>query len=204
MPIFESLVALLTSSTAKSIGKYLYQKIDGYLRSRYETIPAEEKVALEKKIEELKRINDEIKNKTETDTEVTQDEVYHLKQKVDEIEGLQKKKELPEVLISPELFQEWIRGEDIEDRAFVAKRELDVVIDKARKMGAKQRKLWDLEDISNRLVMHVDSLREARRELRKDPNRFTAQQKEMEAKIAIDNNLGLAKEALDEWKKMGR
>lgn len=203
MPIFESLVALLTSSTAKSVGKFLFQKIDGYLKKKYGAITEEEKAELERQLEELKRIRDQIESKIETPTGVTQNEVNDLKQRVVDIEELQKKKILPEVLISPELFDKWRVGEPIEDQAFIVKKQLDVLIDKCIQMRVRETKRWELEEVSNNLEMYVNSLIEARRKARKAPDIDMFKQDMKVAEIALRTNLKTAKPLIREYQEMG-
>lgn len=203
MPIVESLVALLTSSTAKSVGKYLYQKVDGYFKSKHGALAAEEKATLERQIKELKRINNEIQNKIKGKTEVTQKEVDDLKHRVIDIEELQKKKKLPEVLISPKLFEQWIEKEDLEDRALIARRELDVLIEKALEMGVKETKRWELEEVSNNLTMFINNLRKARRQLHRNPTLVMFQQDVKLAELGISRNLDSAKALLKDYQEMG-
>jgi hypothetical protein len=201
MAFLGSLVAFLSSATAKSIGKFLYDRIEAFVSAKSSSLNAQDKAKLKTQSDELKTINNNIEaNKNQTATEK---ELSDLREKIEELEQFQKKRKLPEALISPELFENWIEKEPIEDKALVAHKRLDALIDWCIKNKIRESKRWEIEEVSNNLAMFTSNLREARKNLHDNPTYSLYQQQVMEAEMTIRANLGTAKALFAEYSNCG-
>jgi hypothetical protein len=202
MAFLGSLVAFLSSSTAKSMSKFIYGRLEAFINSKTMNLPAPDKAKLKSQSDELKTINNNIQNMPQNET-VTERDIENLKKKIVEIEDFQKKKKLSEVLISPELFENWIENEAIEDRALIAHKRLDVLVDWCLKNKIKETKRWQIENVSNNLAMFTSNLRKARETLQANETYIPYRQSVMEAEIALRSNLSAAKAIFAEYKNYG-
>lgn len=140
MPILETLSTVLNSAVAASVAKFLSEKIVEYIRDKYGNSPPEEMVKLKKEIESLKN-----QLETKDREEITAAQVEGLKQTIIQIE--QNRGLLPPVIISGNAFQRWSEKEELSvvDQALIAKRQLEVLIDKAHELGIGDQKRFQLQ-----------------------------------------------------------
>lgn len=199
MSMLASLVALLSSSTARSIGEFVLEKVRGYLNAGKE-INEDEKTKLQDQIRELERINSSLENKLSTVGADTQSEVNDLKQEIISIETLQKK--LPETMISIDSFNNWIDQRELEEQAYVAHKRLEVLNEKAREV-LSQNKRWEIQDVQNNLFRYAKNLIKARKDWIGHPTIEHFHQEVQMLEIAVQNNLALAKDLITKYKNLG-
>ncbi|MGH7902015.1 MAG: hypothetical protein ACRENZ_09795, partial [Thermodesulfobacteriota bacterium] len=166
MPIFETLTLILTSETAIGVAKFLYEKVEGYVREKFGNKPPDEDkvIQLKKEIEDLK---DRIESKGKG--EIPLADVEELRERITQIEKNQTP--LPSTIISPDIFQKWTEeGElDVEDQALIIRKELEILLDRADDLGIKDRKRFQIQDILSSINVNVSKLKSARMKARISP-----------------------------------
>lgn len=157
MFILETLSLVLTSETAKSVARFLYEKVGEYVSDRFGDNPSEEVERLEKEIEDLKN-----KLESKDSNQVTQNELDELKEKVTRIE--QKDSPLPPEIVSGEVFQKWTeKGNlDFEDQASIVMRQIKVLMDKAGELGVNEQKRFEIQQVFSSLGVNLKNLKEAK------------------------------------------
>ncbi len=93
MAFLGSLVAFLSSSTAKSIGKFIFDRLEAFINNKTTNLTAQDKTKLKIQSDEVKAINNNIQNVPQNET-VAEKDIEHLKKKIVEIEDFQKKKKV--------------------------------------------------------------------------------------------------------------
>lgn len=192
MPIFETLTLILTSETAKGVVKFLYEKVEGYVREKFGNKPPDEDKVIQLK-KEIKDLKDRIESKDKE--EITPAEIEELKERIDQIE--KNKTPLPSTIISPDIFQKWTeQGElDVEDQGLILIRELEVLIDKAGELGIKGQKLTQIETISSSIKENIVDLKDSRFKARLT-GIGTDKDKEKSIKILLRQNFYQARDFL--------
>jgi hypothetical protein len=159
--ILETLGVLLTTETAGSVAKFLFEKVEGYIREKLGgNAPTE--------IENLKTQVKELKEKLEAKSreEVTVSEVEELKQTVQQIE--QTKTPVPANIISAEIFQKWSEKDNLDpiEQALIVRRQLQVLMDKAVESGINENKRFEIQDTAINIDQKIRNLKEAKRTAR--------------------------------------
>lgn len=200
--LWASLVGFLTSNTARSIAKFICGRLEGYLNGKHAaSLTAQDTAKLQSQLDEAKRINDTLQN-APLNEPAPQKVVDDLGRNIVVLQDFQQKTKLPEPIISQPLFDSWIENEPIEDRAYVAHRRLDLIIDWCVRNKVRETKRWQLEQVSNNLAMFTGNLRKARENLHDNPGYVPYQQQVMEAEIALRANLSTAKALFVEYGNM--
>lgn len=171
--LLETLGLILTSSTAKSVAKFVYEKVDEYVRDKLGNKPPDEVGKLKKEVEDLR---DKLESKDRDD--ITSTEVEELKRKIKQIE--QGQSLLPANVISGEVFQKWSLQEtlDTEDQALLIMRQLEVLLDKAGELGIKDRKRFQIQDICASLDFNIRKLKDVRLMVRRNDLRSDKEEEE--------------------------
>lgn len=161
MPLIETLGILITSATAKTVVKFVDEKISDYIRQKFGNKPSPEIAAMKKEIEDLKsKLDAKEKN------DITTAEVDELRVKVTQIEQMHSA--LPSNIISGDIFQAWSeKGElDIEDQALIIRKQLEILMDKAGALGLKPEKRHRIQDKATSIIVTTKNLRESREKAR--------------------------------------
>lgn len=157
MVFFETVTALLSSGTAVSVAKFVFEKVMDYIKDK----PEQE---TSKDILELKNEMEILKNQLESKDreEISNDEVNQLKEKVEKIE--QGKVFLPKELVSANEFKKWSEKEDldIEDQAYILAKQMEILLDKSDEFGLKDQKKFQLNQLAATIKTNLDTFREAR------------------------------------------
>jgi hypothetical protein len=161
MALIETLSIILTSATAKTVAKFVDEKIGEYIRHKLGGKPSAEVAKLQTDIETLKK-QLEAKEKDE----VSAAEVNELMARVTQIEQMHTT--LPPTIISGEAFQSWSeRGDlDIEDQALILRKQLQMVMDRSAELGLKQEQRYRVQDKASSIIVTMKNLREAREKAR--------------------------------------
>lgn len=177
MPLIETLGILITSATAKSIAKFLDEKIGDYIRQKFGNKPSPEVAAMKKEIEGLKQ-----QLETKEADKVTPDEIQELRKKLNQIESQQSP--LPAEIVSNEVFQKWSAKDQVpvEDQAMIVVRQLDILIDRAGEVGVPDQKRLQLQQIAAAIQENRDDFKNAR---------FTARLTGARADKDQEKNLGI-------------
>ena len=190
MPLIETLGILLTSATAKTVAKFVDDKISEYIRQKLGNKPSPEIAAMKKEIEGLKQ---QLEGK-ELD-KVTADEVEELRKKVVQIE--QKQSPLPAEIISNEVFQRWSEKDQVpvEDQALLVVRQLEVLIDKAAELVVPDQKRFQLQQLAATIQENREDLENARFTARLSGSR-TDKDQEKSLGILLRKNIYQARDFL--------
>lgn len=190
MPIIETLGLILTSSTAKSVAKFLYEKIDEYIHNKLGNKPSDEVAKLKNEVEELKT-----KMEAKDQEQITPAEVEALKQKVIQIEKSQSP--LPANIVSGEIFQKWSEMSELddEDQALLVRKQLEVLLDKANELAIKDRKRFEIQDVCASLDINLRKLKDARNNVRRRGLRAD-QDEEERREYLLKNTISLARDVL--------
>ena len=167
MAFLETIGLLLTSQTAGSVAKFLYEKVEGYIREKLGGKPSGEVENLKKQVEELKN-----KLEAKEKDDVTASEVEELKQTVERIE--KNESPVPANIISPDVFQKWSEDKnnvpDVEDQALILRRQLHVILEKASELGIKDKIRFRIQDLTVSIEQKIRNLKEYRQELNYNDN----------------------------------
>ncbi len=189
--VLEILGAILATSTAKSVAKFLDEKLTEYVNKKFNNKPPVDIEALKTEVEQLKE-----KLEAKKKDDITQTDVDELQKTVMKIE--QKQNSLHDAIISDSILQEWsLRKErDVDDQAALVKRELEVILDKAKDLKIAEKKRWEIQDILVAIEMNLKEMVEAEKKARKYPGLVSAEQKAKEAEIGLRNTIFEATEYL--------
>lgn len=157
MPLIETLGLLLTSATAKTVAKFVDEKISEYIRKKLGNKPSPEIEAMKKEIESLKQ-----QLEAKAASQITPDEVELLRQKLQNIQA--QHTPLPAEIISIEVFQRWSESEQapVEDQALIVVRQLEVLIDKAGELGVPDARRIQLQQLAAAIQENREDLENAR------------------------------------------
>lgn len=161
MALLETLGIILTSETAGSVAKFLYEKVEKYIREKFGNNPPDE-------VEDLKNQVEELKNKLETKEkeDVTNSEVEEVKKTVRKIE--QTETQVPAEIISPEVFRKWSESDelDIEDQGIIARRQIQILIEKSNELNIKASKQFEIQDVAANIDRMLKNFKKARLDAR--------------------------------------
>ncbi|MGI9533887.1 MAG: hypothetical protein ACR2NW_02955 [Thermodesulfobacteriota bacterium] len=196
MPVIETLSLLVASETAKSLAKFLWEKVDPIIsetiKSRFGgNKPDDNELSkLKTEVKELKDRFDSIDVK-----DLTSEDVEELKQKFEEIE--QNQTPIPSDAISGEVFQQWSERSDLddEDKALLLKKELELLLDKAEELQLKNSKRYEIQDVHTSIVLNIRRLKEAVKEARGKDDILLNQQINRQEEL-LRNSIWLARDLL--------
>ncbi len=152
----EILGTILVTSTAKSVIKFLDEKVAEYISKKFGNKPPADVETLKKEVEELK-----VKLEAKEKDEINQTDVEKLRKTITEIE--QKQSYLPDKIISDSIFQEWSEKKlDPEDQAPIVIRELEMLLEKSRELKISEGKRWDIRKIINAIDLNLEDINKAR------------------------------------------
>ena len=177
MPLIETLGIILTTATAKTVARFVDEKISDYIRQKFGNKPTPEIAAMKKDIENLKQ-----QLEAKDPGKVTADEVEELRKKVNLIEF--KQSPLPADIISNDLFQKWSEKDQVpvEDQAMLVVRQIEVLIDRAGDLGVPDAKRFQLQQLAATIQENCGDLAGAR---------FTARLSGSRADKDQEKNLGI-------------
>lgn len=160
MALLETIGIVLTTKTAGSVAKFLYEKVEGYIQDYLKGKNDIETGDIKQEAENLKDLKDKIESKG--DEEATDSEVEELKETVQRIE--QNKSPIPAIVISPEVFQKWSENEnlDIQEQAVLEIQKLQVLRDKAVEFSIAEKKKDQIRNILVIIEQQKDELKEIR------------------------------------------
>lgn len=184
----EILGSILATSTAKSVIKFLDDRVAEYIGKKFENTPPRDIEALKKEIEELK-----LRLEAKEDYEVSQTDVEEVNSTLSKID--QKQISLSDKIISVSIFQEWSKNLDIEDLAPILNRELNVLVDKAKELKISDKKRYEIQNLINALFMNYNDLITARRQFQMTLLPAYDQQAKL-SEIALRNTIQEAKNYL--------
>ncbi len=192
MVVFETLASMLATTTAKSVIKFLDEKVAEYINKKFGGKPPSDIESLKKEVEELK-----VKLEAKESTELTETDIEEVSKAVTKVE--QKQKSFSETIISDSMFREWSETKlYVEDQAPVVKRELEMLINKAKELKISERKRWDIQDMIIALDMNLNDMIEAKRRVRKF--RLTSdEEKSRAAEIALRDTIFEARNFLEPY-----
>jgi|GEM_PF-4125227 len=194
MALLETIGVILTSQTAGSVAKFLYEKIEGYIREKFANKKAPDEV------EKLKAEIEELKNKLEAKEkeEVTESEVEEVRQTISHIEKTETP--LPPEVISPDAFRKWSEAGDlnVEDRALIVLRQLHLLLEKAPELVIKDRDRYKIQEMTASIEQ---KLRNHKRDLFKYEQTPSTKNREMveETESLLTKNLLMANDILKEY-----
>ena len=168
----EILGAVLVTSTAKTVIKFLDEKVADIVNKKFGNKPPGEVEALKKEVEELKAKMD---SKKESD--IVQTDIEEIRNTITKI----KQKSLPDAIISYSSFQEW--GEknlSIEEQVPIAASELEMLISKAKELDISDEECTEIQDIKVAIPTNFKAMKEAKRMYRL----FHLEEYEQKAKAA--------------------
>lgn len=189
MPLIETLGVILTSATAKTVARFIDDKISEYIRQKFGGKATAEIAALKKEVETLKQ---QLEKKSADN--ITDDEVEALRKKISQIEL--KQSPLPAEIISNEVFQKWSEKEaPVEEQARLAARQLEVLIDQADAVGIPTQKRLQMVDVAAAIMANCEELEQARFTARLTGSRADKEQ-EKNAAIQLRKNIYQARDFL--------
>lgn len=156
MPVIETLTLLATSATAKSVAKFLFERIDNYVSEKFAGKAEGEVAQMKQEVADLK-----YKLEAKSDEDVTQSDLDELKAKLSEIEKDQSP--LPADIVSPAAFQKWSEKDlDVVDQAIIMQKQLEILVDKAGELKMPDMKKFQLQQLTATLQQNITDLKEAR------------------------------------------
>ncbi|MFQ5584238.1 MAG: hypothetical protein ACE5GL_07370 [Calditrichia bacterium] len=156
MPVIETLTLLATSATAKSVAKFLFERIDNYVSEKFAGKAEGEVARLKQEVEDLK-----YKLEAKSDEDVSQSDLDELKATLSEIEEDQSP--LPADIVSPAAFQKWSEKDlDIVDQAIIMRKQLEILVDKAGELNMPDMKKFQLQQLTATLQQNITDLKESR------------------------------------------
>lgn len=152
----EIVASMLATSTVKAVTKFLDEKVAEYVGKKFGNNLPEDFESLKKEIEELK-INLDAKESAE----VSQADIEEVNKTITKIE--QKQNYSSDKIISDSIFLEWSENKlDIEYQAPVVKRELEMLLDKAKELKISENKRWDIRQIISAIDLNLKDSIDAR------------------------------------------
>ncbi len=185
MVVLEILGSIIATSTAKSVIKFVDEKVGEYISKKFGNKPLPDDIeALKKEVQELKE-----KLEVKKRDEINQGDVEQLQKTITKIE--QKQSYLPDKIISNSIFQEWSTREegDVEDQAPIIKKELETILNRTRELKISDRKRWEIQDMIIAVDMNLKEMTEAKREAKKFRGLVSAEQKAKEAEIGLRSTI---------------
>lgn len=155
--VLEILGSIIATSTAKSVIKFVDEKVADYVSKKYGNKPPADIEALVKDVKELKEKLDE-KQKDE----VTQIDVEEMRKSIIKIG--QRQSSLPDTIISDSNFLEWndmkLRVEmDIEGQAPIVRRELEILLSKTHELKKSEKNSWRIQNILVAIDMNLNDMK---------------------------------------------
>lgn len=190
--VLEILGTILATSTAKSVIKFVDEKITDYVNKKYGNKPPGDIEVLKREIEELKGKLD-----TKEKADITQIDVEDMKKAIIKIE--QRQSSLPDAIISDSNFLEWsdrkLEENDLEDQAPIVRKELEILLAKTKELKISEKNRWRVQNIRVAIDMNLNEMLDARgwTEMR----HLTADEEKAKlAEIALRNTLYEARNTL--------
>jgi len=156
MALLETLGIILTSETAGSVAKFLYEKVENYIREKFGNKSPDE-------VEELKTEIEELKNKLESKEkeDVTESDVEEVRETITHIEKTES--QIPPEIISADVFKKWSESDelDVTDQALIVRRRLQILMDKAAELGIKENKKYEIQDTAVNIDQKISRLKQA-------------------------------------------
>ena len=137
MAILETIGLILTSETAGSVAKFLYEKVEGYIREKLKGNKSSE-------VENLRNQVKDLKDKLASKEKSSESEVEELKQTIQKIEQTNT---VPAEIISVDIFKKWSESNELDlvAQAILVKRQLEILYDKALEIGVNDKKRYQIQ-----------------------------------------------------------
>ena len=200
MPILEllggTLITIVSSETAKSVAKFLWEKVDPVLTETInETFGSnapddDEMVTLKSEVQDIKE-----KLESMDQEDITAEDLNTLKQTIEKIE--QSQTPVPSDAISGAVFQKWSERSDLddEDKALLLKKELELILDNAEELKLKDSKRYEIQDVHSSIVLNIRRLKKAVKEARGKDDILLNQQINRQEEL-LKNSIWLARDLL--------
>lgn len=158
--VLEILGTILATSTAKSVIKFVDEKITDYVSKKYGNKPPDDIEALKKEIEELK-----VKLETKEKDEITQTDIDEINKTIAKTK--QKQVLLPDTIISDSIFQEWYeKNLDVENQVPIVIKKLEKLIDAAKELNISEEHRLIIQNYKTIIQVDIKEMIEARRKAR--------------------------------------
>jgi len=155
--VLEILGSIIATSTAKSVIKFVDEKVADYVSKKYGNKPPEDIETLMKEVEELKGKLD-----AKQKDEVTQTDVEEMRKSIIKIG--QRQSSLPDTIISDSSFLEWNDMKlgvemDIEGQAPIVRREMEILLAKTKELKISEKNRWRVQNILVAIDMNLNDMK---------------------------------------------
>lgn len=190
MALLETIGIILTSETAGSVAKFLYEKVETYIREKFGNKSPDE-------VEELKSQIEELKNKLEAKDkeDVTESDVEEVRNTIANIEKTETP--VPSEIISADVFRRWSESGNlnVEDQALLIRRQLYILLERAAELGLKERDRFKVQDITVSIEQKLRNLKRDVYKYEQTPNTKNRELME-ETESLLGKNLLMARDII--------